>query len=154
MAKLTYFKGVAKAEKGVASVVEMSYLDFKKKFSVIMDEPEELLGENKAPDPALYYVGGFAACLSFTLTVMAKLRNLNLQVVEIEVEGGMDLQALQGGKKVPAGFQEMKVNIKVKTKEPKEKIEEILKEFPTICPIWNTLAKPVPVRVKKLEIIK
>ena len=66
----------------------------------------------------------------------------NGQEVAVENEGGLDLQGFLGlSERVRNGYENIKVNFKVKT----DALEETLKKFMKRSPVFDIVTNPVPV---------
>ncbi|MGB6378445.1 MAG: OsmC family protein, partial [Syntrophobacteria bacterium] len=85
-----------------------------------------------------YVLHALAACLTTTLVYHAALRGIELEEVESELEGDLDLRGLLGlSDEVQRGYQQIRVNFKVKTDA--ENIEK-LKAFSKLSPVVETIS--------------
>lgn len=95
-------------------------------FSFMIDEPEQLLGENSHPTPQEYLLGGMGACMLVGYSVGASVMNIELEKLEIHLEAGLDLRGfLEVNPTSPVGFKDVKYSIVVKGNGTKEQFEQI-----------------------------
>jgi len=117
-------------------------------FVLEADEPAILLGEDTAANPAEYLLHALAACLTTSMVYHAAAQGIHIEQVESSLEGDIDLQGLLAlDKNVRQGFQGIRVNFKVKTDAPDERLQEIVQLGPQHSPVFDSLTKGVPVSV-------
>lgn len=64
-------------------------------FELVIDEPEEMGGANEGANPLEYLLAGQAGCLNVTATQVANDMGLDLDTLEIEIEGDFDVAAFE-----------------------------------------------------------
>jgi uncharacterized OsmC-like protein len=117
-----------------------------KPFVMDADEPPILAGEDIGANPVEYVLHALAACLTTTLVYHAALRGIELEEVESELEGDLDVRGLLGlSDEVRRGYQQIRVNFKVKTDA--ENIEK-LKAFSKLSPVVETISKGTQVNIQ------
>lgn len=85
-------------------------------FKLDQDEPPVFLGEDLGANPMEYVLHALAGCLSTTLVYHAAIRGIQIDELESEVEGDMDLRGFLGlSDDVRMGYENIRVNFKVKT---------------------------------------
>ena len=112
------------------------------------DEPAVLLGEDHGANPVEYVLHALAACLTTALVYHAAARGIKVEEVESELEGDLDIQGMLGvSDKVRKGYQNIRVNLKVKSDAPAETLTELCQ----FSPVFDIVSNPVPgsVRVEK-----
>ena len=67
-----------------------------RKHTFLIDEPNELLGENAAPNPQEVLMGAFNACMIVGYATGAAMKGITLEKLEIETEGALDLRGFLG----------------------------------------------------------
>lgn len=67
-----------------------------KKFTIEADEPEELLGENTAPNPQELFMAAINACMTVGYVATAASMGVNIRSIKIKATGGLDLQGFLG----------------------------------------------------------
>jgi uncharacterized OsmC-like protein len=109
------------------------------------DEPDVLTGKDEAPNPVEFVLHGLAGCVTTTLVAHAASRGIEIESVSSELEGDIDVRGFLGiSEDVPKGYSEIRVNMKVKSDAPREKLEELAR----YSPVLNTLIRPVNVVLK------
>lgn len=87
----TDWKGGAKS---TTSVHEWNMAGEKKSknFKIDADEPEELLGENTAPNPQELFMAAINACMTVGYVATAATMGVSIRSLKIKATGGLDLQ--------------------------------------------------------------
>lgn len=98
----------------------------KRNFSFLVDEPEQLLGENAYPTPQEYLLGSMGACMIVGYSVAASIMGITLEKLEIDMEAGLNLRGfLEVDPDAPIGFKDVKYSIRVKGNGTREQFEKI-----------------------------
>jgi len=122
----------------------------KKAFELLADEPPVLAGTDDAPNPVEYLLHALASCLTTSMVAHAAVRGIELDEVEAEVEGDIDLRGYLGtDKDVPRGYSDIRVNFKVKANGISE---ARLKRLSMYSPVFSTITNGanVDIRVDKV----
>ena len=113
-----------------------------------IDEPPVLLGNNKGANPVEYLLVGLSGCLTTSMVAHAAARGIELKSVQSRLEGDLDLQGFLGlSDTIPVGYQEIRVIFKIEADIPEHEKEELLAMAQKFSPVFNTVSRPVPVRV-------
>jgi uncharacterized OsmC-like protein len=119
--------------------------DRKPPFVVENDEPPILLSKDKAPNPVEYVIQALLGCMTTTTVYKAAAQGIEIESVRSQIEGDLDVQGMLGlDPDVRPGFQEIRAKLIVKTKGPRDMIRELHKS----SPVYDTLARPVPIKVE------
>ncbi len=118
-------------------------------FSLTIDEPENLGGTNKGPNPVEVLLSSLGGCLSIVGVVVAKEMGLELGNFDLKIQGDLDPRGFQGTADVPAGFQDIRVKIEEIEGIPEEKMEEFIEGIKKRCPIEDTLERSLEVQIEK-----
>ncbi len=111
------------------------------------DEPPVLLGEDKGANPVEYVLHALAGCMTTVMVYKAALHGIKLEEVESELEGDIDLRGLlELSDDVRNGYENIRVNFKVKTQEGPETIK-LLEELCKGSPVYDIVTNPVPVSI-------
>jgi uncharacterized OsmC-like protein len=117
----------------------------KEPFVFDADEPAVLLGEDRGANPVEFVLHALAACLTTSLVYHAAARGIKVDEVESELEGDLDLQGFLGlSDKVRKGYQNIRVNFKIKSDAPAETLQELCK----FSPVYDIVSNPVPVSLR------
>jgi len=116
-----------------------------RRFTVPLDEPPELAGEDSGPNPVEAVLAALGSCQAIVYRAYASSLGLRLDRVEVEVEGDLDLRGLLGLAKVPAGLRRVRYRTRIVSPEPPERIRELAGLVQAHCPVLDTLRLPVEV---------
>ncbi|GJM24924.1 MAG: osmotically inducible protein C [Phycisphaerae bacterium] len=112
------------------------------------DEPPVLMGRNIGANPVEFILSGLTGCMTTTLVYYAAMMNIELRAVESELEGDLDLQGLLNlNDSVRKGYQNIRVNFKIDSDAPREKLEELVEIARRFSPVHDIVTNPVPVTV-------
>jgi uncharacterized OsmC-like protein len=105
------------------------------------DFPPQLSGEDKGPTVCEGCMGALAACLTQTIVIHATSRGIQLNGINIDIEGGVDMRGISGiSNDVRPGAQQFRVKMNIKSssasKEQLDELREIGKRF---SPAFDTL---------------
>jgi uncharacterized OsmC-like protein len=127
-------------------------LSHKEPFELDADEPPLLLGEDQGPNPVEYALTALAACVTTSIVYHAAAKGIKLKSVESKLEGDIDLRGFLGiSKEVSPGYKEIRMNFKIESDAPAEQLKELIGFAPSLSPVFNTITRAVPVKVKLLD---
>ena len=90
----------------------------KASFTLNADEPPILAGQDTGPNPVEHLLNALAGCLTSSIVYHAAIRGIKVEELESELEGDLDIRGFLGiSNEVRSGFQNIRVNFKVKTDE-------------------------------------
>ncbi|MDH5672367.1 MAG: OsmC family protein [Myxococcales bacterium] len=116
------------------------------------DEPQVLLGNDAAVNPAAHALHALAACLCSSLVIHATARGIQVRSVESTLEGDVDLHGLLGlNPEIRNGFQNVRVGLRVDADAPSEVIDELIEVAQARSPLADALANPTPLSVRRLQ---
>jgi uncharacterized OsmC-like protein len=114
-----------------------------------IDEPPVLCGRNLGANPVEYHLVALSGCLTTSLIAHAAARGIEISKVSSRYEGDLDLRGFLGlSEDVPIGYQEIRVYFTIDADLSEEKKEELIRMAQKYSPVYNSIAKPVPVSVK------
>lgn len=114
-------------------------------FDLTIDEPVELGGANKGPNPVEVVLAAFGTCQEIVFAVYAAALGIQLDGVAIDVEGDLDPRGFFGVAPVDAGFSAVRFNVRVDSPEPPERIAELVRTVNEHCPVLDVLKRPMNV---------
>lgn len=116
------------------------------------DEPAVLLGADRGANPVEYVLHALAGCLTTSLVLHASARGVRIEEIESHFEGDIDLRGLLGlSDKVRNGYREIRVTFRIKADAPRQTLEELVQLAQNRSPVFDTLARPVPIKVQLAE---
>lgn len=121
-------------------------------FSIIVDEPPVLGGEDKGANPVEYLLASYAGCINVVAHLTAKELGLELDGLKISVNGNLNPDKLFGVETNDrAGFKSITVDFEPRTTASEAEIEHWIKTVKQRCPINDNLSNPTPI---KLNVIR
>jgi uncharacterized OsmC-like protein len=118
-------------------------------FVLEADEPPVLLGEGAEANPMDYVLTGLASCLTTSLVYHAAARGIQVEEVESQLEGDLDLHGFLGlSECVPNGFENVRVTFRIKANVPPEELKELCQLAKKRSPVFDMLTHGVPVTVQ------
>ncbi len=116
--------------------------------TLIQDLPESAGGKDLGPAPTELILASLAGCLGIVAAYHAPRLGIELQGMDIAVEGEYDVRGFLG-EGVKPGFTKVKAEVTIRAKQtPKEKIMEFMKFVEEHCPISDTLKSKVNVEIE------
>jgi uncharacterized OsmC-like protein len=120
-------------------------MEHKQPFTMHADEPAVLLGEDQGASATEFVLAGLSACLTGTLVYHSASCGLNLESIESEYEGDIDLHGFLGlDPNVRPGYREIRVKFRVKGDADEATMREMLRK----SPVYDTLANPVKIKIE------
>jgi len=113
-----------------------------------IDEPPVLLGNNKGANPVEFLLVGLSGCLTTAMVAHAAAKGIELRSVESRLEGDLDVQGFLGlSPDVPVEYQEIRVSFKIDADISEAEKQELVEMAQKYSPVFNTVSKPVTVKV-------
>ena len=112
------------------------------------DEPPILLGTDQGANPVEYALAALNGCLTTSLIYHAAAQGVKIDEVESTLSGDLDLQGFLGmSEKVRNGYEKIRVNFRIKSDAPREKIRELIDLAQNRSPVFDIVSHPTPVEV-------
>ncbi|WP_307856879.1 OsmC family protein [Mycolicibacter acidiphilus] len=135
------FRASATAHDAVASTVKLG------RYSVEVDEPPTLGGEDTAPNPVEYYLASLLSCQIVTWRFWAQKLGIAVDDIKARAEGDLDVRGFFGiDDAVRAGFGEVRVVVTVTGPETPQRYQELHEIVEKHCPVLDLTVNPTPVR--------
>jgi len=113
-------------------------------FVIRTDEPLELLGENKAPNPQETLMAALNACMIVGYVAGAAVRGIRLDKLEIETAGELDLRGFLGlDDTVKPGYDAIRVAVRIRGDGTAEQFREIHEAVRKTSPNYFNVSRPV-----------
>jgi uncharacterized OsmC-like protein len=117
-------------------------------FTVEGDEPISYLGSNRVPNPVETILAALGSCLAIGFAYNAAARGINLESLDLSLEGNLDLQGFLGiSDKVRPGYQNIKIACKVKSDASRDKLEELFKHVQRTSPALDIIRNAEPIMI-------
>ncbi len=113
------------------------------------DEPAVLLGTDKGANPTEFVLHALAGCMTTSLVYHAAARGIQLDEVESQLEGDLDLHGFLGlSDSVRNGYDGIRVTFQIKADVPEETLQELCELTRKRSPVFDIVSHPVPVAVR------
>lgn len=113
------------------------------------DEPPVLLGDNTAPNAVEAVLHALASCLATGVAYNAAARGIEIDSLEFDLEGELDLHAFLGlSDEVRPGYKNIEVTYRIDADAPREELEELCQYVQDTSPVLDIISNPVPVSVE------
>lgn len=113
------------------------------------DEPPVLLGANKGPNAVELLLQALAFCYAVGFAANAAAKGIEIEHMEYEVEGDLDVRAFLGLDGSRPGFSAIRVTGRVASANgTPEQLEELCRYVQDTSPVRDCLANPVPVETR------
>ena len=115
-----------------------------RRFSLDVDEPNELGGSNAFANPQEYLLAALNACMIVGYSAQCAIRGINLESLEIETKGDIDLRGFLGiDSSVAPGYESLSYTVRIKGDGTREQFEEIHKAVMATSPNFFNVANAV-----------
>ena len=139
----TEWKGQTRSESTVESYTLAGEV-VPRSFTIVSDEPQELLGTNSAPNPQELLMSAVNACMMVGYVAQASVRGIRLDDCRIETEGELDLRGFLGlDEKVPPGYRRINYTVFLEGDGTRAQFEEIHQAVIATSPNYFNMAQPV-----------
>jgi uncharacterized OsmC-like protein len=121
-------------------------IDHKQTFTMDADEPAILAGNDEGANPVEHLLHALASCLTTSMVAHAAVRGIEIEELESELEGDLDLRGFLGlAMDVPKGYTNIRAKFRVKAKP--EDVSRI-KDLASFSPVFNTITSGANVAVE------
>ena len=139
----TEWKGQTRSESTVESFT-CAGESIRRSFTIVSDEPRELLGTDTAPNPQELLLSALNACMMVGYVAQASIRGITLDDCRIETEGELDLRGFLGlDEDVPPGYRRINYTVHLEGDGTRDQYEEIHQAVMATSPNYFNLAQPV-----------
>jgi uncharacterized OsmC-like protein len=137
------WKGQTRSETSVESY-SIGGKEVRRSHKMIVDEPFELLGGNSAANPQEVLMAALNACIMVGYVVGAAVNGIELEKVEIETRGELDLRGFLGiDPKVRPGYESIQYTVHIKGNGTPQQFRQI---HDTVCrtsPNYFNVSRPI-----------
>lgn len=142
------FKATAHLQKGLVVKARS------RNFEMMIDEPKSLGGTDTAMNPVEAVLCALGSCQSIVARAYAKKFNINLEDFWVEVEGDLDTDGFFNKSDVRRGYSDIRYTFHIKTDAAREQVEEFIEFLERTCPVGDTIANPVNLKLNGIIIEK
>ena len=114
--------------------------------AIDVDEPDVLAGGDQFANPVEYALASLASCQAITYRFWAAKLGIELDSVEVAVEGDLDLHGFFGlDETTRAGFKGVRIDITPIGPEPAARYRELADAVDAHCPVLDLFANPTAI---------
>lgn len=118
-----------------------------RRFSIDIDEPNELGGTNRFANPQEHLLAALNACMTVGYVAQCAVRGVVIEHLEIEVDGDIDLRGFLGiDPKVAPGYESLRYTVRIKGNAPKETFAQIHEAVMATSPNFHNISRPIALR--------
>lgn len=123
---------------------EIGGKSIRRSFRFRTDEPHELGGANTFANPQEYLMGAFNACMMVGYVALSSLHGIELESVEIETEGEIDLRGFLGlSTTIKPGYDEVSYRVRIKGNGTAAQFREIHEKVKATSPNRFNISQPI-----------
>lgn len=119
-----------------------------RKHRIRTDEPKEFCGADSAANPQELLFTALNACMMFGYAARAAQMGLELENLEIETHGTLDLRGSLELAEVPNGFPKIDYTVRIKSKASPAEIEELHQSVMRTSPNYYHISQPIPLEAR------
>ena len=112
------------------------------------DEPTALGGTDTAPNPVEQLLAALGNCLVVGYAANATARGIEIENLEIQIDGDLNLESFLGLTPGHAGFNDIRARVKLDSPASPEEIDELHTTVLASSPVGHTLGAAIPVSVE------
>jgi len=118
-----------------------------REFSIDIDEPCELGGSNRHANPQEHLIAALNACMTVGYVAQCSLRGIELESLEIETKGDIDLRGFLGlDPNVENGYSSLSYTVKIKGSGTPAQFEEVHAAVIATSPNFYNIANSVALK--------
>jgi len=116
---------------------------------IASDEPAALGGTDTAPNPVEQLLSALGNCLVVGYAANATAAGIQVEQLEVELEGDLDLHTFLGlNPEGNAGFESIRANVTLKSDATEAQLAELHDNVVGTSPVGHTLGRSVPVAIE------
>jgi uncharacterized OsmC-like protein len=117
-----------------------------RQFSLTIDEPPILGGDDLGANPVEYLLASYAGCVNVLAYLIANELSIKLNKLTIKIDGNINTDRLFGRSFAErAGFKQINLYLKPDTNASPELLKKWASEIKNRCPINDNLLNPTPI---------
>ena len=118
-----------------------------RQFQIQIDEPCELCGSNQYANPQEYLLAALNACVTVGYVAQCSVRGIELEYVEIETTGEIDLRGFLGiDPGVANGYESLTYTVRIKGNGTPEQFAEVHEAVIATSPNFYNVSHPVALK--------
>ncbi|MFG6115436.1 OsmC family protein [Halobacillus sp. MO56] len=123
-------------------------------FEVTIDEPAQMGGTDTGMNPVELLLTALGACQAIVARAYARQFDIAFDDFRVEVAGDLDTDGFMHKSDVRSGYSDIRYTIHIETDAPQEKVAEFIAFIEKTCPVGDTIANPVNLKLDDFVINK
>ncbi len=116
-----------------------------RRFTLRGDHPPALLGENTGPTAVETLLAALGSCIAGTYAAHATAQGVRIDELEVAVEATIDLNGFLQLAPTPAGLDDVRVAVRVRSDADAATLEEIRRVMTAASPVHDSLTRPIAI---------
>ena len=142
----TAWQGQARSRSQVESF-EIGGKQVPRRFSIDIDEPNEIGGSNRFANPQEHLLAALNACMTVGYVAQCAVRGITIESLEIDTRGDIDLRGFLGlDPAVPAGYESLQYTVRIKGSGTKQQFAEVHDAVIATSPNFYNVSRPVTLK--------
>eukprot|EP00761_Pharyngomonas_kirbyi_P010475 gb/GECH01010495.1/.p1 GENE.gb/GECH01010495.1/~~gb/GECH01010495.1/.p1 ORF type:complete len:194 (+),score=34.85 gb/GECH01010495.1/:1-582(+) len=104
---------------------------------ITVDEPPSSGGSDMGPNPLEYSLASLVGCETVTARMAAKKMKLQLEDINMEAKGTLDMRGFMGTEGVQRHFEKVKIIAQVTTTASQEEVDRLAHMVEDRCPVYS-----------------
>ncbi|MHC4955921.1 MAG: OsmC family protein [Planctomycetota bacterium] len=118
-------------------------------FTLKIDEPHELCGTNTEANPQEYLLSAINACMMVGYSAVAALMGIELEKLEVTLEGDIDLRGfLAIDESVPNGYESLRQTVRISSNASPEALQRLHEAVLATSPNYFNVTQAIPTNSK------
>lgn len=114
-------------------------------FTLRGDHPPELLGGNTGPTAIELLLAALGSCMAGTFAAQATARGVEIESLEVDVSGDLDLNGFFGLRPVAPGVSNVTLDFRVRSDADPDVLREITDAARAHSPVHDSVTRPIGV---------
>lgn len=120
-----------------------------RQFAIDIDEPNELGGSNRFANPQEHLLAALNACMTVGYAAQCALRGIEIDSLEIETTGNIDLRGFFGlSQDVPPGYEGLSYTVRISGNATEAEFAEVHAAVMATSPNFHNISAPVKLDAK------
>lgn len=113
-------------------------------FDLTVDEPRELGGTDAGPNPVELVLAALGTCQEIVYAVYAPRAGVELESVEVDVEGTLDPRGFLGAsQEARPGFGQVRYRVRIESPSDPERVKALVRLVEEHCPVLDIISNSV-----------
>lgn len=115
---------------------------------IVIDEPAQLGGTDKGPNPVEYLIASAVSCFAITFEVFTSQQGIKLEKIDAYIEADLNVAVFLGIEEGEGGILNPVIKLNAVTTAPRDKVSEIADLALSVSPVLKSLNTKVQLVLK------